>query len=827
MVGGPDRNSADRRLGVDLDDDRWLERIRDAERPLVMGRSGRYELLTEVSRGGQGIVYRARDLRTGRIVAVKRLVAGSLASLATRQRFERELETAAALDHPNIVRVYGLDGGGGSQPLLAMQWIDGTLITEWATPENREPRSQREIIELFAKVCDAVHHAHQRGVIHRDLKPSNILVDAADEPHLLDFGLAKHDPGPNGSASGVTLSGQFLGTPAFASPEQVRGGPRAVDVRSDVYSLGVVLYRVLTGAMPYPVDGSLADVFQSIEHAQPRAPSSVAAVDRELDAVLLKTLSKHPRDRYQSADRLGADLTRYLHGEVLEAKADGRLYVLGKTLRRHRVAVSVATLCLVVLVGFGATMSVMYSRAEREANNARQVQQFLQEMLVAESPYRTGDSSIDLDDMLRRTARRIDTDLAGQPEAQTGVRLTIARIYAGLWKWEDAEPHLRIALMQYRQLYGNKHPQVASCLTLLGRSLTFQGRAGAIAAQRRALDIRQRYYGPGDLLTAETHGNLGFAIWMTSRPRDLEAAERHYRRALDLFSKADEGPSADWARITYSYGMFQFDGGHFAEALELLETALGMYRVLSGSGDVYMNNVLEAYARSLKGAGRYDEAVAALEESFQLRPSGVADERVIRLRWSLGQIHHLRGKYGRELDEYDKALAMRCEMLDRSTSQQTAWLAAQALHLRDHAHDAEFYGDVFAALATVEPVNLIIHRMADVAASLQAMRGQRAANSLIDRAVEIASRADGGGEMSIPVARARNTLGARLIELDRLDEAEYQLLSSYSVLRHVRGDACPWTREAAVNLIKLYEALDRPDEAQVYSARLRYSVPSG
>ncbi len=821
MVRGPDRNSDDRRLGVDLDDDRWLERIRDAERPLVMGRSGRYELLTEVSRGGQGIVYRARDVRNGRIVAVKRLVAGSLASLPTRQRFERELETAAALDHPNIVRVYGFEGGGGGQPLLAMQWIDGTPITEWVMPEDREPRSQREILELFVKVCDAVHHAHQRGVIHRDLKPSNILVDAADEPHLLDFGLAKLQPGLNGSDSGVTLTGQFLGTPAFASPEQVRGGPTAVDVRSDVYSLSVVLYRVLTGTMPYPVDGSLADVFQSIEHADPRAPSSVAAIDRELDADLLKALSKHPRDRYQSANRLGTDLIRYLHGEVLEAKADGRLYVLGKTLRRYRVAVSVATLCLVVLVDFSATMSVMYSRAEREAENARQVRQFLLEMLASASPYRTGDSSIDLDDMLQRTAGRIETDLAGQPAAQAGVHFTIARIYAGLWKWKDAEPHLRIALMQYRQLYGNEHPEVASCLTLLGRSLTFQGRAGAIAAQRRALDIRRRYFGPDDLLTAETHGNLGFAIWKTSHPPDREASERNYRRALDLFGKSDEGPSADWARITYSYGMFQFDGGQFADALELLETAMGMYRALSGSGDVYMNNVLEAYARSLRVAGRFDEAVAALEESLRLRPPGVADDHVVRLRWSLGQIHHLLGEYGRELDEYDKALAMRCEMLDSSTSRQTAWLAAQALHLRDHAHDAEFYGNVFTALATVEPVNLVLHRMADVAGSLQAIRGQRAVNSLIDRAVEIASRVDGGGEMSVPVALARNTLGARLVELDRLEEAEYQLLSSYSVLRHVRGEAWPWTRAATVNLLKLYEAWDRPDEAQVYSARLR------
>ena len=559
----------------------------------------------------------------------------------------------------------------GAQPLLTMQWIDGTPVTGWAAPSDRVPPSQREILSLFVKVCSAVHHAHQRGVIHRDLKPSNILVDMTGEPHLLDFGLAKLLA--EGGDSGVTLSGQFLGTPAYASPEQVRGGPAANDVRSDVYSLGVVLYRLLTGHMPYPVDGGLADVFQSIQQSEPRTPSPAAGIDRGLRAVLFKVLAKDPRDRYQSANRLGTELSRYLRGDALEARADRRLYVLAKTLRRHRLAATAATAFLVLLVGFSVTMSIMYRRAGHEADRARQAQHFLQEMLASASPYRDGEN-LDVAAMLRRADERIYTDLAGQPQAQADMHFTIAQIYAGLWKWREAEPHLRIALARYGQVYGREHPQIAAGLTLLGRALTFQHRPGAEAVQRKALGMRQRLYGEVHPLVAETYGGLGFAIWQTADPPRPEEAERNYRRALDLFSRSVTGPLDHWARIAYSLGCFLFDEDRIDESIEQHETALDMYRAMSGSGDVYMNQVLEAYGWSLKAAGRYDEAVAAIEESIALRPAGFADERVAGLHWNLGGIHHHRGDDGRALDEYDESLALRCEIL-ASSARSVCWPA--------------------------------------------------------------------------------------------------------------------------------------------------------
>jgi len=252
-----------------------------------------------------------------------------------------------------------------------------------------------------------------------------------------------------------------------------------------------------------------------------------------------------------------------------------------------------------------------------------------------------------------------------------------------------------------------------------------------------------------------------------------------------------------------------------------------MYRAMSGSGDVYMNQVLEAYGWSLKEAGRYDEAVAAIEESIALRPAGIADERVAGLHWKLGGIHHHRGDEGRSLDEYDESLALRCEILARRASGHESSLRIHALRLRDHEHDADFYGDVFAVLDAVMPIREIMPWAVAVAVALEATQGRRAVDTLVRRIVALVNDLDraGGRETSTEVARARSYLGARLIGLKRYEVAEDQLHEAYAVLRRVRGESCPYTRGALVNLVRLYEAWDNPAAVEAYRARLRESRP--
>lgn len=324
--------------------------------PLATDATPGYEILSEIHRGGQGVVYRAVQKATKRTVALKVLLQGSFASVRQRQRFEREVDLAAGLRHPNIVTLYDSGVAPDGNLFFAMEHIEGMALDRYIRDRREglrgdDPHVLKETLGLFSKLCDAVHHAHQHGIIHRDLKPSNILVDAEGEPHVLDFGLAKiTDPEQIAKASLMTLTGEFMGTLAYAAPEQTRGDPTLIDVRTDVYALGVLFYEMLTGHLPYRVAGAMADVLSAIAEAEPEPPgawyrgnavtATVAAfapikLDHEVETIVLKTLSKDPARRYQSAEALRVDIEHYLAGEPIDAKRDSFWYVAGKKLKRR------------------------------------------------------------------------------------------------------------------------------------------------------------------------------------------------------------------------------------------------------------------------------------------------------------------------------------------------------------------------------------------------------------------------------------------------------------------------------------------------------------
>ncbi len=333
-----------------------------------------YELLEEIHRGGQGVVYRARQLGTKREVALKVLLEGPFASEAARRRFEREIELAASLRHPSIVTI--LDSGiSDGRYFFAMSFIHGKRLDQHLR-DARPPLDAT--LRLFERICEAVTFAHQRGVIHRDLKPSNILVDSDGQPYVLDFGLAKaarHSDAYGTTLPAVSVAGQVIGTVAYMSPEQARGS-EDVDVRSDVYSIGVMLYEALLERPPYPVQGPLGDVLHRIVHEDPARPRAIRAscrfgrqIDDELETIALKALEKEPERRYASARQLGTDLQRYQLGEPIEAKRASGLYVLRKTLRRYRLQAASAAVLLLMLLAFLANFAWQY-RVERGLREA-------------------------------------------------------------------------------------------------------------------------------------------------------------------------------------------------------------------------------------------------------------------------------------------------------------------------------------------------------------------------------------------------------------------------------------------------------------------------
>jgi serine/threonine protein kinase len=323
-----------------------------------------YDILEEIGRGGMGIVWKAVQLSTQRKVALKVMNVGVFGSKKLLQRFEREVEYSARLNHPNVARVYesGLDHG---HYYFTMELIEGLALDKYI---HSNKLSTKDTMKLILSICNGVNHAHQAGIIHRDLKPSNILVTPDGQPHILDFGLAKNILDDKQEYS-ISVTGEIKGTYAYMSPEQAAGENHRIDVRSDLYSLGVMMYELLLHQPPYPIDlQSLEALFRNIRTSEPQRPRKlVRHFDSDLEAILLKTLEKDPQRRYQSASELAYDIESWLNGLPIVAKSSSSVYVLRKLISKHRYASTVVFLLLVILVSTVAVSLYFYQDA-RAAN---------------------------------------------------------------------------------------------------------------------------------------------------------------------------------------------------------------------------------------------------------------------------------------------------------------------------------------------------------------------------------------------------------------------------------------------------------------------------
>ncbi len=310
-----------------------------------LGAFGDYELLAEIARGGMGVVYRARQIPLNRIVALKMILAGRLADDEDITRFRSEAEAAANLRHPHIVKVHEVGAVQGDH-FFTMEFIQGESLAQRLAHGPLSGRHAARYVQIIAR---AVHYAHRQGILHRDLKPSNILIDENDEPHVTDFGLAKRI----GKDSGQTRTGAVLGTPSYMAPEQAQGRNHEVGPAGDVYSLGAILYELITGKPPFQAENPYDTVVQVI-HNDPAPPSLVnPAVDHDLETICLKCLQKDPAHRYASAEALAEDLKRYLDGETINARSFNVLDFVRRALGRshHDVAFSAWSSMLLVMAG--------------------------------------------------------------------------------------------------------------------------------------------------------------------------------------------------------------------------------------------------------------------------------------------------------------------------------------------------------------------------------------------------------------------------------------------------------------------------------------------
>ena len=381
-------------------------------------RFGSYELVEEIGRGGMGVVWRARQESLERDVALKMVLGGGLATEAQVVRFLTEARAAARLDHPNIVPIHEV-GEEEGRHFYAMKLIEGPSLTEWIHAGGAASRSPKSAAEITAAVARAVHHAHQRGVLHRDLKPSNILLDASGAPHVVDFGLARIAE----DDSSLTRSETLLGSPAYMAPEVAAGGSRAATTAADVYSLGAVLYELLTGLAPFGGETPLATLRGVLEE-EPAAPRSRrAGLDRDLETICLKSLAKEPARRYASASDLADDLERWLRGEPIRARPSSQVARVVAWARRKPqlavLAVALAVVLAVVLAGGIAGVVWQWRRAENHARDA-EIEAYAADLLAAAHALERGEVGL-----ARSLLARHPSDTA-QPESP-GFELRLLR----------------------------------------------------------------------------------------------------------------------------------------------------------------------------------------------------------------------------------------------------------------------------------------------------------------------------------------------------------------------------------------------------------------
>nr|AIE90232.1 serine/threonine protein kinase [uncultured marine thaumarchaeote AD1000_01_F04] len=671
---------------------------------------GPFRIARLIGTGGMGHVYEAAQDQPSRTVALKvlrnRMVSGSAA-----KRFEYESRILASLRHPGIARVFATGTHperGVPIPYFAMEYVpDARDLTEYARAEDL---GLRERLILLAQVCDAVQHGHQRGVIHRDLKPANILVDADGQPKVIDFGVARVTDSDIQLTTLQTDVGQLIGTVSYMSPEQVAGDADHIDTRSDVYSLGVVGYELLTGRFPYDLKHKpIPEAGRVIREVEPTRMSRIDRVFRgDIETILTKALRKDPQQRYQSAAELRQDIQRYLKSEPITARPPTLVYQLRTLVARHKGISAMVVALLLGLTMFSVGMTVLYAHsqdnlkravraeqvAEDEAQTAKQVTASLTRLLSSVNPYSANDAS-DLADstlspaeILDRAAETINDKLTDQPLERAALLVTLGNLYAPLGRYREAVEVHRTALEIRRQELGSVHVTVAESLLRLGvayQQYTDFGQAEDL--MRQALTMRRSLMGDhkpqpmyvrnlvtalrslgrgaeADELLLEELGRvraqwgdnhlevahiLGARADVQRGMQNFEQAETLYRKALRAYEEKYDQTAVSAPGKVRNLASTLSAQGRYDDAELLLANLLERQRSLLGADHLRVANTLKALADTLKAKGDLDQAEGKLLEALEIHRSRLGEEHPLTIydNHGLGLLYRDRGDYER------------------------------------------------------------------------------------------------------------------------------------------------------------------------------------
>lgn len=812
-----------------------------AESPAEPGLTGTafgdYRILKPLGQGGMGTVYLAERVGAGftQRVALKLLRRELFHSLggtpALDHRFARERQILARLEHPGIARLIDGGYGPGGQPYLAMEYVEGDSLTDFARKQELDIESR---VRLFIAVAEAVHYAHQRLVIHRDLKPGNILIQASGDPKLLDFGVATlaASEDQDGSEDTTTRAG-FWFTPGYASPEQVRGG--RVTTLSDIYSLGVLLYELLAGRRPYDlVELSPRAIEEVVCGRVPERPSSrvdnpqlARRLRGDLDTIVLKALAKEPERRYRSAQGLAEDLRRHLEHEPVKARPDTLAYRMRTFARRNRAAVTGAALALLALTAGLITTSwqarkaaAARLRAETALARSQEVTDFLVGLFQESDPNVSAVNAAFAAALLERGKARVD-ELRDQPAVQARLLDALGQLFLNMGRYAEAREAIERGLTIRRATFGEEHPDVAASLQHLGRIERVEGRyqaaeqlylqalailrrttgtehaayadalsdfafllpylvrtAEAESAYREVVAIRRRVLKPADPLIGDAIIRVSAALQAQGK---FAAAESAARVALTLRREAmgPFHPRVGVSLINIADVIWR-DSTRWAEAESLYREGVALQRRTMGDQYLGLAHGLGNLASLLRRQRRYAEAESLLRNVLQLRVAGLGPDHS-SVAFDRGALADLWADLGR----LDEAINLRKEVA----------ATIERVQGPDHSMVA---GGLYS-------LALLYLRKPDLAA----------ADSLLKRSVEIGRRAH--GPMHLQVGRAQAELGEIAVRRRQYEPAEGLLLQALAVFKANRSATPEEIARARRNLATTYRALGRPADATRYA----------
>jgi serine/threonine protein kinase/Tfp pilus assembly protein PilF len=754
-----------------------------------------YRLLRVIGEGGMGRVFEAEEAHPRRKVALKLIRAG-FTSPSMLRRFEHEADLLARLEHPGIARIYHAgvaDTGSGPEPYFVMEWIDGKRLDQYVRDANP---STEQRLQLLIRICEAVQHAHTKGVIHRDLKPSNILITPDGNPKVLDFGVAR---ATDSDIRGVTLhteSGQIVGTLPYMAPEQAAGKLRDLDTSSDVYSLGVIAYELLVGCRPYSIEGQpLHDAVRLICEQE---PSRLSSIDRSLrgdvETIVQKALEKEKIRRYQTAGELAADVQRYLDYEPITARPPSTWYQLSKFSRRHKLLVSgvAGIVCaLAIAAGVSAAFAMKAERQRIEANRqaalakdhaetSDAVRAFVVDMLSAADPDRQLGDKVTVLDAIHAAIKNLDSDeVREKPIIDSTLRTTIGGTLRTLSKYDEAEPLLRQAVKICCEKLPPNHSNTAEAMNNLATLLYERGRyAEAESYYRKVVDIRRHADPPDAKNVSEALSNLGAAL---IREGKITEAETCFREALALARPTFKLGEQSLPHALTNLSAALFMEGKYAEVEPLLLEGMAIEQKQLPPDHPTLAPGLNNLGALYNTMGRLDDAEKAFRKALRIRRAGYPAEHplIAESATALAKLLKDQGRLSDAEPLYREALAIRRKAVGNT-----------------HPDTAQ----TMDGLATV----------------LQAQGNFVEAEALFAEALTAYRKTYPSGDRL--TGQVLNNIGMLMKDQGRLPEAESRLREALEIYRHVQPPGNPEIATSLSNLAIVLNAQGKIREALAAAA---------